>query len=453
MYAILDIETTGGKYNEEGITEVAIYRFDSRMVIDQFISLVNPEKEIQPFVVKLTGINNKMLVNAPKFYEVAKRIIEITEDCTLVAHNAQFDYRILKTEFSRLGYEYNRRSLCTVELSQKLLPEQPSYSLGKLVRSLGIPVSDRHRANGDAMATLKLFKILLAKDSGKTIIQDTIRTASTGILAPRLLDIVERIPSETGVYYFHNDDGKIIHIGRSRNMKKSVNDIFTKLNSYARNLQKEVKAVTYDLTGNELIAKLKELEEIRINRPKFNRRNKKQAPQFAIYDNYSVKGYRELKIGDFNPREKALYHFRTLQEAGNFMHRINDEFNLCDKLNGLSEAKEQCYNETIGECHGACIGREAPETYNKRVSEAIERYSLTTMNAVITDSGRDIDEKGIIVLKEGKLQGYGYINLQFQITKQEIVNSIITPLPSNPATQYLIESYIRKRKNLILKPL
>ena len=139
MYAILDIETTGGKYNEEGITEIAIYKFDGHEVVDQVISLVNPEKEIQPFVVNLTGINNNMLRTAPKFYEVAKRIVEITEDAVIVAHNAQFDYRILRTEFRRLGFNFERKTLCTVELAKQLLPDSESYSLGKLVRSLGIP--------------------------------------------------------------------------------------------------------------------------------------------------------------------------------------------------------------------------------------------------------------------------------------------------------------------------
>ncbi|GAL77574.1 DNA polymerase III epsilon subunit [Algibacter lectus] len=175
MYAIVDIETTGGKFNEEGITEIAIYKFDGHEVVDQFISLVNPEREIQPFVVNLTGINSKMLRDAPKFYEVAKRIIEITEDCILVAHNAQFDYRILGTEFRRLGYDYKRKTLCTVELSKDLIPDQASYSLGKLVRSLGIPVTDRHRASGDALATVKLFKLLLAKDTSKNIIQQSVK--------------------------------------------------------------------------------------------------------------------------------------------------------------------------------------------------------------------------------------------------------------------------------------
>ena len=186
MYAILDIETTGGQYNEEGITEIAIYKFDGHEIVDQFISLVNPEKPIQPFVVKLTGINNAMLVNAPKFHEVAKRIVEITAGCVVVAHNAVFDYRILRTEFRRLGFDFNAKNLCTVELSQRLLPEQPSHSLGKLVRALGIPMADRHRASGDAMATVKLFKILLEKDVEKTIVQEMIKTEVEKGILPKL---------------------------------------------------------------------------------------------------------------------------------------------------------------------------------------------------------------------------------------------------------------------------
>ena len=201
MYAILDIETTGGKYNEEGITEIAIYRFDGRKIVDQFFSLVNPERDIQSFVVNLTGINNEMLQNAPKFHEVAKRIIEITKGCTIVAHNAQFDNRILTTEFDRLGYSFDKNFLCTVELSKKLIPNLASYSLGKLMRSLGIPISDRHRAQGDAKATLMLFKILLEKDTSKKIIQETVKKDPKRQLEPKLIENIESTPSIIGEYY------------------------------------------------------------------------------------------------------------------------------------------------------------------------------------------------------------------------------------------------------------
>src|SRR5690554_839836 len=222
MYAILDIETTGGKYNEEGITEIAIYRFDGNKIVDQFASLVNPERPIQPFVVNLTGINNNMLRQAPKFYEVAKRIIEITDGCVMVAHNALFDNRILTTEFDRLGYNFEKETLCTVELARKLIPDMPSYSLGKLVKALGIPLSDRHRAQGDAKATVALFKMLLAKDTSKEIISQTVRKDPKPELKPKLLEIIENIPSETGIYYMHNEAGNILYIGKNKNIKRRL---------------------------------------------------------------------------------------------------------------------------------------------------------------------------------------------------------------------------------------
>jgi DNA polymerase III subunit epsilon len=270
MYAVLDIETTGGKYNEEGITEIAIHKFDGCKVTDVFVSLINPEKEIQPFVVNLTGINSAMLRNAPKFHEVARRIVEITEDTVLVAHNAQFDYRILRTEFRRLGYNYERKTLCTVDLSKKLIPDAESHSLGRLVTSLGIPFSDRHRANGDALATLQLFKILLSRDSDKSILKDLIREETLGELSPNQLDMVASMPSETGVYYMYNKEGEIIFLGKSTNIKRRVNHHFTREGKQARRLQKETKKVTFEITGSELVALLKEHEELRRNQPKYN---------------------------------------------------------------------------------------------------------------------------------------------------------------------------------------
>ena len=272
MYAILDIETTGGQFNQEGITEIAIYKFDGHKVVDQFISLVNPERSIQPFVIKLTGINNAMLRSAPKFYEVARRIIEITEGCIVVAHNTSFDYRILRMEFNRLGYNFVRETLCTVELSKKLLPEQKSHSLGKLVRSLGIPVSDRHRASGDAQATVKLFKLLLSKDIDKQILKSLIKSEIKTGLSPKLLDIVESVPNATGVYYVHNEKGDLIYLGKSQNIKKKVNLHFTSQSKIAKKIQSEVYTVTYEETGSMLVAALKEYDELKHNEPVLNRR-------------------------------------------------------------------------------------------------------------------------------------------------------------------------------------
>ncbi len=270
MYVILDIETTGGKYNEEGITEIAIYKFDGHEIVDQLITLINPEREIQPFVVQLTGINSNMLRNAPKFYEIAKQIVEITEGCVVVAHNAVFDYRILRTEFRRLGFDFTRETLCTVELTKKLIPDLPSYSLGKLCKTLCIPVSNRHRAEGDALATVKLFKMLIDKDTEKNIIKSAIKSEVEKELSAKYQSIIDDLPSKNGVFYLHKKNGEILYLNKGKNIKKSVNKIFLKTSKKAKTLQKLTHSVSYELTGNELISTIKFYNELEINKPSFN---------------------------------------------------------------------------------------------------------------------------------------------------------------------------------------
>ena len=276
-----------------------------------------------------------MLRSAPKFYIVAKRIIEITEGCILVAHNASFDYRILRTEFNRLGYDFKVPTLCTVELSKKLILDQPSYSLGKLVRSLGIPMADRHRASGDALATVQLFKLLLAKDTEKEIVKSFIKTEIKSGMLPKLLDIVETLPSKTGIYYIHNENGDLIYIGKSKNIKKRVNQHFTGTNNKSKKIQRDVFAVTYEETGSELIALLKESEEIKVNKPIYNRAQRKSIFQYALYSFKDENGYLALRVEKADGRKKEITSFTSLQEGKNALFRITEKYQLCQKINGL----------------------------------------------------------------------------------------------------------------------
>ncbi len=163
LYCIVDIETTGKTAREGKITEIAIFVHNGQKVIDSFSSLINPECHIPYFITKLTGIDDEMVKDSPRFYELAKKIVELTAGSIFVAHNASLDYRFVREEFSRLGYEYKRKTICTVKWGRKYLPGHASYSLGKLCSELDIPINGRHRAAGDALATVRLFEILLTK--------------------------------------------------------------------------------------------------------------------------------------------------------------------------------------------------------------------------------------------------------------------------------------------------
>ena len=448
MYTIVDIETTGGKYNEEGITEIAIYKFDGHKVVDQFISLVNPEQPIQPFVVGLTGINNEMLRNAPKFYEVAKRIVEITTDTILVAHNAKFDYRILRTEFRRLGFDFERKTLCTVELSKKLILGQASYSLGKLVRSLGIPLSDRHRASGDAQATVKLFKMLLDKDVDKDILKEMVRLEPKKQLDSKLIYILEELPSIIGVYYLHDENGDIIYIGKSKNIRKRINQHFTNDHIKAKEMQKEVASVSYEATGNELIALLKENQEIKQNKPKYNRALKRDIFSHALYAFTDDNGYINLKIGRASSKKEHITTFTNLSQAKSTMTHWIDQYGLCERLTGMQTGTGNCFGYTIKNCAGACIEEESAEDYNERVRALIDKYSYENQNMIVIDKGRDIDEKSALLIEDGEFKGVGYYNLNHQINHIDIIRNIITPMKNNRDAQHIIQSHLRRNEKL-----
>jgi len=387
-----------------------------------------------------------MLRSAPKFYEVAKRIIEITDGCILVAHNASFDYRVLKTEFKRLGYPFKKQTLCTVELSKKLIPEQKSYSLGKLVRGLGIPITDRHRASGDAMATVKLFKLLLSKDKEKEIVKSYVKTEVKSGLTPKLLDIIEKLPSKTGIYYIHNEKGEVIYIGKSKNIKKRINQHFTGTSSKSKKIQREVYAVTYEETGSELIALLKESEEIKINKPIYNRAQRRTIFQWALYQEKNENGYFALKLQKADGRKKEITSFSTLEEGKNFLFKITEKYQLCQKINGLYDTKKSCFQYDLKQCLGACIEKENLQTYNDRVNQFISDYSFENNNMVIIDKGRSIEEKSAVLIENGIYKGYCFFDLNYQITNIDILRNLIISMQHNRDIKTIIQSYLKKNK-------
>ena len=271
MYAVVDLETTGGRFSEEGITEVAIYKFDGREVVDRLVSLVNPMRPIDSYVTKLTGIDNKMLRRAPRFYELAKRIVEITEGCVVVAHNADFDYRMLRQEFARLGYVYERNTICTVKESQRLMPGLESYSLGRLCRFLGIPVASRHRAYGDAEATVKLLQILIEKDTSKKIVKAAskpVQKLSRKEMKYRL--ILDTLPTFAGVFQILDKDKNIIYIGRTNNIYKQMTHLLSLDTQAGRAIQDGINSVTWEETPSQLISYLKYIGQVREIEPPLN---------------------------------------------------------------------------------------------------------------------------------------------------------------------------------------
>ena len=344
MYTIVDLEATGGKFNEESIIEIAIYKFDGVSITDQFISLVNPEKEIHPYVEKLTGISSKMLNTAPKFHEIAKRIIEITSECVLVAHNAQFDYRILQLEFKRLGFDFSMKSICTVILSQELLPDQQSYKLGRLSRSLGIPIKDRHRASGDALATVELFKILLEKDVKQEIIRKSIVEFPGEKMDNIFKDVIDNLKENTGVFYIYNENNELVYIDFSKDIKNKLIKLFTSKKFIPKYVQNNFKTIKVHPTGNVHIAILKTLQEINSLRPKIN--NNVDPKIFSKISKPEIINEASDFVITFNGKKEAdksfiLFKSGVIEGYGYFelYNNINSEKKINSRLVKVYESK------------------------------------------------------------------------------------------------------------------
>lgn len=450
-YTIIDIETTGGDPRTDRITEIAIYLHDGEEVIDEFVSLVNPEKPIPEFITKITGINNDMVRDAPKFYEIAKRIVEITEGAVFVAHNVRFDYSFVQKEFRSLGFVFTRKQLCTVKLSRKLLPGHKSYSLGKLTKSLGIDLQNRHRAAGDAKATVILFEKLLETGNQNASMGELMKSEFANIKLPPNLDrkVVEDLPDEVGVYYFHDAKGNVLYCGKSNHIRKRIRSHFQGAYQKARTIEmfELVHHISHTVCGNELIALLLENEEIKRLQPLYNRAQRRQKFRFAVYQYQAQDGYIRLKIGKYDESMRPLAGFATRSSAENGLDRRIKEYELCPRLCEREKGSGRCFYSQLHICKGACAGEEEPESYNERVAKAINSLNYgrgKLENFLVLGSGRNQQERSVVFVERGIYRGYTYLDESYLGAPPETLIEAIPFKEETPDVQRIIQGYIKK---------
>lgn len=444
MFAIVDIETTGGSAQKHRITEIAVYLFDGFKVVEEFATLINPECYIPSQITQLTGITNEMVANAPKFYEVARKIVEITENATFVAHNVQFDYKFIQEEFKRLGYSYSRNTLCTVRLSRKHIPGFRSYSLGALCSELHISINGRHRAAGDALATVKLFEKLLDVEPS---IREEVGGNQSAIekLAPNIDPaIVYKLPESTGVYFFYSNSGDFLYIGKSINIKKRVLDHFSNPQTKrAIEMLSQVSSVGFELTGSELIALIVEADAIKENLPRFNIRGRRKGSQYGLFSQVDSMGYINFNLTKVsNSAETPLACFENLTDAQSMLYRMVDQYSLCQKLCGLYQSANACFHFQIGQCKGACIGKESAASYNKRAQEAIDGLGLGSKSFILVDKGRNSEEKSFVKVVNGKIEGYGFFDPEYIGKATEFLNESFTPCGNHREAILAVRSFM-----------
>jgi DNA polymerase-3 subunit epsilon len=445
MYAIVDIETTGGYAANHRITEIAIYYHDGMQITDSFHTLINPGRNIPYYITGLTGITSEMVFSAPSFKEIAASIHQKLDGKVFVAHNAHFDYSFLKKEFEQAGIQWQSKKLCTVRLSRKIIPGLRSYSLGSLAESLGITIANRHRAGGDAAATVKIFDQLLQRDRDSHILKALKKNSGETILPPHLSkDEFDKLPAKCGVYYFHDARGQVIYVGKAINIKKRIAGHFTgDAREWSRsNIRNEIHHISYELTGNELIALILESQEIRKLWPKYNQAQKTRSEEWGIYDYEDRNGFLRFSVTLVKRGTHPLIRFSTKGDAWNFLWQKVREHNLCPKLSGLQVAKGLCFEYQTGACKGACMGIETVRKYNRRVEKAIGGFHEKGNSVAIIGQGRNLNEQSLVLVEEGNYSGFGFFDRDVSISDVASARTYVRKSVETPTVQNLINSYL-----------
>lgn len=454
-YAIIDIETTGGRADREKITEIAIILHDGEKILDQWETLLNPERSIPYNITQITGIDNDMVVDAPKFFEVAKKVVEMTKGAIFVAHNVRFDYGFIREEFRRLGFTYQRKQLCTVRMSRKAFPGLRSYALGNLIKHFGIKVNARHRAMADAAATVVLLEKIFKKEESEDQILDMI---NLGVKESKLpsnitMEKLHEIPEETGVYYFHDKDGKIVYVGKSINIKKRVIEHFTAKTNKAYKLQQYVHDISYEITGSELVALLFESNEIKRYLPPINKAQRRRTFPYVIFEYENQSGYRCLSYAKIKIKDRKklniLRELPNLNAAKGLMRRLIEQFDLCQSLCSVDNTGGACFYYHLHKCRGACVGEEDPEDYNERVELVEEAIKIDFEdNFFLIDKGRTNEEKSIILVEDGVYRGFGYVSLEELNDHPDSLKDAIKPFRHHPEIVKIIHSFIYKKNDI-----
>jgi len=448
LYSVVDIETTGNGYKGQKITEISIFIFDGKKIIDEFTSLVNPEQKIPYFITNLTGITEAMVRTAPKFYEIAKKVAEITKDTVFVAHNVNFDYNIIRDEFKSLGFDFKRKKLCTVRLSRKIIPGLASYSLGNICSAEGIEIAARHRAKGDAEATVELFRRLIKRDQ-KFTINSFLNAKYREATLPPLLDkqVVDRLPERHGVYYFKNAQKEVIYVGKANNIKQRVISHFYDKKKKERTMCLETADISYTETGSELIALLHESSEIKHLYPKFNRAQRKAGEAVGLFSYEDQKGILHLAFNRLKLTPNPIMKFYSMAACRSTLEKICSAFELCPKYCHLQTNVNACFHYQLQQCRGICSEKETIESYNKRVHKAIKSLGLQTDNLVITENGRKEKELGFVLILKGIYQGFGYVDKKLEFNSLEDYLAHINPQKDNRDVQRILKSYLSKNEN------
>jgi DNA polymerase-3 subunit epsilon len=385
---LLDCETTGGKAIYHRIIEIGLLVIENGELIEKWQTFIDPKMPLPPFIQRLTGINPSMVDGAPEFADIAEELLSKLEGRTLVAHNARFDYSFLKNEFERAGISYNAKPLCSVKFSRNLYPQFKRHGLSHIIERFDLSIENRHRAMDDAEMIYQFFLKSSALFPDHEI-QATCESILKRPTLPAKLDAkeVEKLPASSGVYYFYDDKGTLLYVGKSIHIRNRVLSHFSSDHKNPKDLQMSSKIAHIDFTqtASDFGAQIHESNQIKMLSPIYNRRLRKIKKLYQFRTDTDQQGYLRLGIESIdtdNPAADEQFGlFRSPRQASKKMEKLADQYFLCHKLLGLegdsrTSRGKPCFRAQLNKCFGACCGKESADIYNQRMQTALKNYQI-----------------------------------------------------------------------------
>mgnify|MGYP006292772023 CR=1 FL=1 len=381
--AFVDIETTGTRPTRDRITEIAVIPVDRGVVGEPFDRLVDPGVAIPPTITRLTGISDDMVEGAPVFARLAEELRDALEGRLLVAHNARFDAGFLRNAFRQAGLVVPLRELCTVKLSRRLDRGERRHNLDALIARHELPVGDRHRAMGDCLALPSLLARFVERDGVEAVVESLGRQVQRASTPPNLDPaILDAVPAVPGVYRFFGEEGALLYVGKSVDLRARVRSHFSDDHRSDREMRmaQQTHHVDWTETAGELGALLTEARLVKRDQPIFNRRLRARRGLLAWYWSDEADRPPELvAIDALSPDELGRAHgvFRSRYKARERLSELAREHGLCPQWLGLEKGQGRaCFAHQIGQCRGFCAGAEPEIAHRMRVKQALAPLAL-----------------------------------------------------------------------------
>lgn len=425
-FAAIDVETTGLDPVADRVTEIGIVIIEDFRIIKNYTTLVQPGVFIPEKITQLTGIDAKLVADAPFFMTIAQEINELTQNCIIVGQRVQFDYSFVKNEMRRAGISFTRKTLCTAELSQALNPGMRSYSLAALCKRYSIVNENPHRALPDAKATAEIF-LKISEEKGAEFIEAIFSARSGSSLIPIHLreTVYKNLPATPGVYYFIGKNNKPVYIGKAAKIKSRVLSHFRGEGNSLKILAiaDSIKEIRFRETGNELLASLLEDHEIRHFWPVLNAAQKRNITRFGVVCYSDHRDTWRMGIAKAGKQHCFVACFHQYHLAADFIRKQVAKYELNGLLCGLPDGEEKEIAD-----------------HNQNFLKMMDDRKSGKLAEVYHTDGRHAEERGFIWIEQGRYKGFGFVSDDKKFSDVELMENLI-PRYSSITSETIIDNF------------